>query len=212
MKLICFDCDSTLSEIEGVDELAAAKGEDIKKQIEDLTNQAMSGAVAIEDIFKKRLDIIQPTPELCEEVGQLYIEKEAKGAKTLISKLIAENWKVIIISGGFIQPIKPFAEYLGVEEIYAVPLIFDNDIYAGFESTPTTRNGGKPEIIRDLKAKYNPEVIVMVGDGVSDLETKPEVDLFIGYGEFTPRTTVIAESDAFAYDFCEIEKNIQIYA
>ena len=184
MKLICFDCDSTLSKIEGVDELAAAKGDVVKQQIVDLTNQAMSGEIAIEEIFGKRLDLILPTKALCEEVGQLYIKEEANGASETIKRLTTNGWKVIIISGGFIDPITPFAKHLGVEEIYAVPLQFSSEgNYEGFTASPTTRNGGKPEIIKELKEKYNPEVCVMVGDGVSDLECQEEVDMFIGYGE-----------------------------
>ena len=32
----------------------------------------------------------------------------------------------------------------------------------------------------------------MVGDGVSDLETKPVVDRFVGFGRYTPREKVRA--------------------
>lgn len=208
MKLICFDCDSTLSEIEGVDELAAARGEEIKKRIVDLTNQAMSGEIPIEDIFGKRLELIRPTEKLCQEVGELYIEKESAGAKEVIKELLDSGWKVIIISGGFIQPIKPFADYLEIEEIHAVPLHFTPDgEYESFTESPTTRNGGKPEIIRELKKKYNPSYTVMVGDGVSDLECQDDVDLFIGYGEYEAREKVKEAATHFAYKFIEV-KNI----
>ena len=211
MKLLCFDCDSTLSEIEGVDELATAKGADVKQQVVDLTNQAMSGKVAIEEIFSKRLDIIQPTESLCKEVGDLYIERVAKGAKELISRLVAQDWKVVIISGGFVQPIEPFAQYLGIDEVYAVPLIFNEDgSYKDFERSPTTRNGGKPEIIQELKKKYSPEKIVMIGDGVSDLETQDLVSLFIGYGEFTPREKVKEGANHFAYSFEDIQEILSL--
>ena len=44
-KLIAFDCDSTLSAIEGVDELARLAGDDVFRQVEDLTNQAMNGEI-----------------------------------------------------------------------------------------------------------------------------------------------------------------------
>lgn len=212
MKLICFDCDSTLSEIEGVDELAAAKGEKVKQEIVDLTNQAMSGDIAIEEIFGKRLDLIQPTQALCEEVGQLYIQKEAEGAKDTVAKLIEEGWKVVIISGGFIDPITPFAEYLGIEEIHAVPLHFDKDgNYEGFTASPTTRNGGKPEIIKELQEKYKPDVTIMIGDGVSDLECQSVVDMFIGYGEFDAREKVKEGAQHFAYSFQDIAKILKLY-
>jgi phosphoserine phosphatase len=37
----------------------------------------------------------------------------------------------------------------------------------------------------------------MVGDGASDLETVPVVDLFIGFGGFTAREKVRREAAAF---------------
>ena len=39
--------------------------------------------------------------------------------------------------------------------------------------------------------------VVMVGDGASDLETVPVVDLFIGFGGFTAREKVRREAAAF---------------
>ena len=38
-KIIAFDCDSTLSAIEGVDELARLAGSEIFDQVENLTNK-----------------------------------------------------------------------------------------------------------------------------------------------------------------------------
>lgn len=213
MKLLCLDCDSTLSEIEGVDELAAPRGNEVKQQIVDLTNQAMSGEIAIEEIFGKRLGLIKPTKQLCEEVGQLYIDKASESVKESLDNLRAKGWIPIIISGGFIDPIKPFAKFLEIDEIYAVPLHFNKEgEYESFTASPTTRNGGKPEILQELIEKYNPEVTVMVGDGVSDLECQGVASLFIGYGEYEAREKVKASAEEFAYNFSEIEKILEVYS
>ena len=96
----------------------------------------------------------------------------------------ADGWTPIILSGGFAPLIRPLADALGIAHVEAVPLHFHPDgSYAGYgEDYPTTRNGGKPEVIREWKQAMLPEVVVMMGDGISDLEAKPEVDLFIGFG------------------------------
>jgi len=60
-KIICFDCDSTLSTIEGIDELARVRGSDVFKQVEAMTHQAMDGKIPVEEVFGKRLEIIKPT-------------------------------------------------------------------------------------------------------------------------------------------------------
>jgi len=191
-KLIVFDCDSTLSEIEGVDELARAKGEAVFEQCVQLTNDAMGGVVPISDVFGKRLDLIEPSQALCEEIGQLYIKKIEPTAMATVQRLKEDGWDIVILSGGFKEVIQPFAQYLNIEHVEAVPLHFKEDgSYAGFdEQYPTTRNGGKPEVMAQLVTQYKAEIAVMVGDGVSDLEVQSEKVKFIGFGGFTERAKV----------------------
>lgn len=199
MKLIVFDCDSTLSAIEGIDELARVRGPETFTEIESLTNAAMNGEVPIDEIFGRRLEIIQPDLATCQKVGQLYIDQIEPTAVSTLEKLRSTGWVTVIVSGGFTQVIEPLAAYLGVERIEAVPLHFNEDgSYAGYDtSAPPTRNGGKPEIVASLKAEFHPEKVVMVGDGISDLEAQGEVDTFIGFGRYAAREKVQAQADHF---------------
>ena len=59
--LICFDCDSTLSSIEGIDELGRARGAAVFAEVEAMTNDAMNGKLPVEAVFGRRLEIIRPT-------------------------------------------------------------------------------------------------------------------------------------------------------
>ena len=54
--VICFDCDSTLSKIEGIDELArrVCLGEEMSK----LTEAAMNGELPLEAVYERRLIMI----------------------------------------------------------------------------------------------------------------------------------------------------------
>lgn len=191
-KIIAFDCDSTLSAIEGVDELARLAGPDIFSQVEDLTNQAMNGEVPVEEVFGRRLDLIKPTRQQCDQVGQMYLETIEPSAKETIAALQQDGWECLIISGGFAPCIEPLAKELGINKIEAVPLSFSpSGSYLGYDdSYPTTRDGGKPEIINKIKQLDQPDIIVMVGDGVSDLETTPVVDHFIGFLRYAEREKV----------------------
>src|ERR1019366_5309438 len=103
------------------------------------------------------------------------------------------------ISGGFRQAIRPLADFLGVERIEAVDLFFAADgSYSGYDSGyPSPRSGGKVDIIARLREEFRPEKVVMVGDGVSDLETAPVVDLFVGFGGFATRGRGEREAAAF---------------
>jgi phosphoserine phosphatase len=199
LKLICFDCDSTLSSVEGIDELARLRGPEIFRQVEALTEDAMNGKIRIEEIFGLRLTAIRPTKDDAAAVGRRYMGSVEPTAKATIAALAGKGWTSVIISGGFRQAIRPLADFLGVQRVEAVDLYFEADgTYKGYDSEyPSTRSGGKVDIVNRLRGEFRPEKVVMVGDGVSDLETVPVVDLFVGFGGFATRERVKREAKAF---------------
>jgi phosphoserine phosphatase len=207
-KLIFLDCDSTLSAIEGIDELARGRGPRIFAQVEAMTTAAMDGKIPVEVVFARRLDIIQPRRADVEAVGRLYIETVEPTAQATIATLKAAGWTPIILSGGFRQAIAPFAAHLGIERVEAVDLYFDaGGNYTGFDQEfPGTRSGGKPVRIAEIKEELRPARTVMVGDGASDLETAPVVDLFVGFGRYTARDKVRAGAGAFIMSLAELPR------
>jgi phosphoserine phosphatase len=86
------------------------------------------------------------------------------------------------VSGGFDCLIHPVADKLGIplENVFANKLKFYYDgSFAGFDGDqPTSRSGGKSAVIEILRSRHS--VIVMVGDGITDLEACPPADAFIG--------------------------------
>jgi len=199
MKLLFLDCDSTLSAIEGIDELARLRGQKIFDAVEALTNDAMAGTIPIADVFQKRMEMITPDRTSADFVAQCYVDQVEPTARNTIDTLRKQGWTPILLSGGFAPLLKPLANFLNIEHLEAVPLYFNPDgSYAGFdENFPTTHNGGKPEIISKLKEQWQPSKTVMVGDGVSDLESQTTVDLFIGYGGYVRRRKVEDGADHF---------------
>ncbi len=206
-KLLFIDCDSTLSSIEGIDELARAKGAETFQKVVELTHAAMNGEVPIHEIFPRRMEMIQPDRALCDRIAALYVETIVPGAADLIKEMKASGWLPVILSGGFAPLIQPLAEHLGIQYVEAVPLYFHEDgSYQGYGSDyPTTRNLGKNEIIREWKEAMMPERVIMIGDGVSDLETKPDVDIFIGFGGVIARPKVECGSDYWLADMSDRE-------
>ena len=198
-KLLLLDCDSTLSALEGIDELGRLRGPEVFKSVEDMTNAAMNGGTPMEAIFAKRLDIIQPTKAELESIGAKYIATVEPTALAALAQIRAAGWTIVIVSGGFTQAIRPFADFLGVERVEAVVLKFKPDgSYAGFdESCPTCRTKGKNEVARRLRAEFKATRVVMVGDGASDLEVKEDVDLMVGFGRYVQRPKVKAGADKF---------------
>jgi phosphoserine phosphatase len=205
-KLIIFDCDSTLSAIEGIDELARLHGPQVFAEVEAMTTAAMEGKIPVEEVFGRRLAIIRPQLADMAAVGRRYIETVEPTALATLAALRAAGWTPLILSGGFRQVIAPLAAFLGIDRVEAVDLYFDaQGQYIGFdEKFPSTRSGGKPVRIEELKRELQPARVVMVGDGVSDLETKPAVDLFVGFGRYTARAKVKAEAHAFINSLADL--------
>ena len=196
LQIIAFDCDSTLSAIEGIDELGRARGPEVFKQVEAMTNDAMNGLIPVESVFDRRLEIIRPSRTEADYVAQLYVDRIEPTARATIATLKLRGWTPMIISGGFRPLMLPLAACLGIERVEAVDLFFEADgSYRGYDQTyATTRSGGKPEVVATLKKELGPAQFVMVGDGVSDLETKPGVDLFVGFTRYLTRAKVQAEA------------------
>lgn len=198
-KLLCLDCDSTLSAIEGIDELARFRGPAAFAAIEQMTRDAMEGRLALDEIFARRLELIRPTRDEVAEVGRRYLAHLEPGARATVATLRAAGWQPVIVSGGYTQAIAPLAAHLGIARIEAVALEFDAaGAYTGYDRAhPAARRGGKPEIIRALRAELHPRRTVLVGDGASDLEAREAVDLFVGFGRYARRAPV--EAGAHAY-------------
>ena len=205
-KLLCLDCDSTLSAIEGIDELARVRGPEVFAQVEAMTNAAMDGRVPVESVFGRRLEIIQPRLADVAAVGQRYVETVEPTARATIAELGKRGWTPVIVSAGFTQAIRPLADFLGVARIEAVELNFGPDgNYRGYDATcPSTRSGGKATIVARLRRELHPEKTVMVGDGVSDLEARSAADRFIGFGRYVVRPRVKAEASAFILSLAEL--------
>jgi phosphoserine phosphatase len=210
-KLICLDCDSTLSAIEGVDELARLRGPAALAEVAAMTNDAMEGKIPLEQVFARRLEIIRPGRAETEAIGRQYVREIEPTAVRTVAALQAAGWTPVIVSAGYTQAIEPLAQLLGIARIEAVRLEFDaQGNYAGFDMAhPATRKGGKPEIVRALKAEFGSTRTVAVGDGVSDLETKPEVDLFVGFGRYVVRDKVRAGAAAFIRSLDELVPLLQ---
>lgn len=208
--LIFFDCDSTLSTIEGIDELARLKGKEGRVGI--LTDKAMNGDLDLAEVYGKRLKAIRPTRGQLKAVEELYWQTQVADAHDLIRALQFLGKEVFIISGGLIDAVRGFGARLGVprDHIRAVELEYNElsgewwryhepqtrhtQTYLDYNVGPLTVTSGKPEIIKELAAGKSGRKM-MIGDGSSDLAAKTVVDLFVGYGGVIARDKVMQHAD-----------------
>lgn len=194
-RFVFFDVDSTLVTIEGIDVLAAGNPEIVR-----LTEMAMNGEVPLDEVYAKRLEIIRPSRADVEELGHRYMESLVDGAEETIAALQSAGADVHLVTAGIAQAIAPLAAKLNVPSraVHAVSLQFDGEgNYAGFDRRSLlTRNGGKELTVHAVLARAKGKS-AFIGDGVSDLETKPVVDLFIGFGGVHVRERVRASAEVY---------------
>lgn len=212
--LIFFDCDSTLSTIEGIDELARLKGKEGRVGI--LTDKAMNGELDLAEVYGKRLRAIRPTFGQLKAIEERYYETLVEDAEEVVHALQSLGKQIFIISGGLVDAVRGFGRRLGVppENIRAVELEYNElsgdwwryyepghrntHTYLDYDEGPLTVSSGKPRIVQELAGK-RPGRRLMIGDGASDLATREVVDLFVGFGGVVSREKVRAGADAFIH-------------
>lgn len=197
-RFVFFDVDSTLVTIEGIDILANGNPEIVR-----LTDAAMNGEIPLDQVYGKRLEIIRPTRADVEALGQRYVASLVDGAAEAIAELRTAGTDVHLVTAGVAQAIAPLAEALNIapRAVHAVPLQFDEaGHYVDFDRRSLlARPGGKELVVRAILSRAKGRA-AFVGDGVSDLETKPVVDLFIGFGGVAVRERVRNEADVFVHE------------
>ena len=188
---IVFDCDSTLTALEGVDELPSANREEIAQ----LTRDAMEGKLTLEDVYAKRLALIKPSHDDVARVGSRYIEKAMPESRASLAALRSLGKELRIVSGGLHFAVASFGRWLGITDagVDAVRVSFDSTgRFIGYdEHSPLTRTDGK----RDVLAALPPKKTALVGDGVTDARAKDVVDTFICFTGVVRREEVVAAAD-----------------
>ena len=194
-RFVFFDVDSTLVTIEGIDVLANGNPEIVR-----LTEAAMNGEIALDEVYGRRLEIIKPTLADVEALGQRYIESLVDGAEETIAELQQSGADVQLVTAGIAQAIAPLAAKLNIppRAVHAVPLQFDaQGNYLDFDRRSLlTRVGGKELVVHAILARAKGRS-AFIGDGVSDLETKPAVTLFVGFGGVHTRPRVKENAEVY---------------
>jgi phosphoserine phosphatase len=191
---VIFDCDSTLSSIEGIDALAVGR----RAEVAALTDAAMDGQIPLEAVYGRRLAIVRPSRDALAALACRYADTLVPDARETIAALHGERVEVRVVSGGLRPAVAALAADLGVPDamVAAVDVHFDaRGEYAGFdEGSPLTRNGGKREVLAAWLANA-PRPVMLVGDGVTDLEARPVVEAFVAYAGVIARDPVVAAAD-----------------
>ena len=203
---VCFDVDSTVLTEEGIDVLAAHLGKGA--EVAALTAAAMNGGLPFQDALKQRLALLQPSASDIADCLATHPLTLTPGFLSLLHLLRTHHKQLFLVTGGFIQMLTHLLPTLHIPPtyVYANRLLFTADgHYDGFDtSQPTSTSGGKAKAIAALMARYQLSSVVMVGDGMTDVEARPPAVCMVGYGGVVVREAVRRQADWFIVDWTQL--------
>ena len=122
----------------------------------------------------------------------------------------ARDDEIMIVSGGFVELIMPLARALEIDKVVGNEFVFSaTGDFVGLKQSVLTDNHGKAKILAAEKNNFTE--IIMIGDGITDAETKTAgvADQFWAYTEHQRREPVVALADR---EIADMSKLVQVLA
>lgn len=167
-RLIVFDMDSTLIQMEVIDELARLTG--VGAQVAAITAAAMRGELDFDASFRQRLRLLQGLSAgvLAEVAARLPI---TPGAYRLMRTLRSLGYKTAILSGGFTCFAQKLQSELGFDYVYANELGIRSGRLTGDPVGEIINGKRKAELLQQIARQEGIalEQTIAVGDGANDL-------------------------------------------
>jgi len=188
--LVVLDVDSTLSNEEGIDELARAAGPSHAAKVAEITEEAMCGNLDFATSLATRLEVLSGAPEEVVAMAKARITA-TEGARELINAVHAAGGLVCAVSGGFHELIDSLMESLGVDQWRAHRLVIDHGVLTGQREGELIDSHAKARWLQHWRDEYGAKRCVAIGDGANDLEMMAVADYSIG---FDPKPAVRARA------------------
>ncbi|CAM4406616.1 phosphoserine phosphatase SerB [Bordetella muralis] len=170
-KVLAMDMDSTLINIECIDEIAGVAG--VKPKVAEITEAAMRGEIKdFSESLRRRVALLEGTPASALE--QVYADKLRlnPGAEQLISTAQAAGIKVLLVSGGFTFFTERLRQRLNLDSAYANTLEIKDGVLTGKVLGDILDADAKLMHLRTFAQTYGATVdqIIALGDGANDLK------------------------------------------
>ncbi len=192
-KLLVADMDSTIINVECLDELADFAG--LKEEIAAITERAMRGELEFEPALRERVAKLKG---LSVTTLQRCFDERVRlnpGARTLTGTMAANGARCILVSGGFTYFTSRVAEAAGFHAERANTLLDDGVALTGGVVEPLLGRTAKLEALESeaQKIRATPADVLAIGDGANDLDMIKAAGLGIAY---RAKPLVAAEADA----------------
>lgn len=181
-KLLVADMDSTIINVECLDELADMAG--LKPQIAAITERAMRGEIEFEAALRERVGMLKGLK--LDALEKTYLERVRlnPGAKSLIATMRARSAAhTMLVSGGFGYFTQRVAEAAGFHAERGNTLLDDGERLTGEVGTPILGRAAKLEALEEAVARLGIDFAesLAVGDGANDLAMIQKAGLGVAY-------------------------------
>jgi phosphoserine phosphatase len=170
-KVAAFDMDSTLINIECIDEIAAAAGK--KAQVAAITEAAMRGDITdFTDSLRRRVALLKGVPVSALETVLVQRLQFNAGVQQLLHALLDAGLHTLLVSGGFTFFSQHVQARLGMHAAHANTLEIDtHGKLTGQVLGDIVDGAAKRRHLLELCEKLGclPSQAIAVGDGANDL-------------------------------------------
>jgi phosphoserine phosphatase len=185
-KLIAFDMDSTLINIECVDEIADAAGR--KAEVSAITEAAMRGEIKdYKDSLRQRVALLKGVPESALHEVYEHRLRLNPGAQTLVQACQQAGLKTLLVSGGFTFFTDRVRDILRLDETRSNVLEVANGVLTGRmvdQAWGDICDGDeKRRMLIQTCARWGfaPHQAIAMGDGANDLPMMGAAGLSVAY-------------------------------
>ena len=168
-QLLLADMDSTIIQVECVDELADALG--IKAEISAITRRAMNGDLPFAEALGERVGLLKGLGiDVLERIAETRTPL-TPGARTLVATMKAHGAAAGLVSGGFTLFTRRVRERCGFDHDRANELEIENGALTGRVVPPVQDHRAKVDEFDRLVAAHDlwDEDVVAIGDGANDV-------------------------------------------
>ena len=169
-KLIAFDMDSTLINIECIDEIADMQG--LKAQVSEITEAAMRGELDFSASLKRRVALLKGLDAAALE--RVYEERLqlSPGAEVMLKAVQKAGLKTLLVSGGFTFFTARLKQRLGLDYTHANELEIVDGRLTGNVIGGIVDAEEKQRTVERVCAELQiaPSQAIVMGDGANDLK------------------------------------------